>query len=123
MASAAGPAALALFAPNGPWDLKNSSDPVFGVKNSSYDSYIYNGGLIRYDAPGNINYGYVSRAAGLNGSTIQFGATLAQVGDNLAHGRFSASDNGGDAAYVNMGIKSYAESRPLWLKIIDSFLH
>ena len=112
-----GKGSLGLFAPNMPWDIKNSADPVLGDKNGrNYWSYIYNDKLIRYDAPGNINFGYTARAAGLNGSAIQFGAQLQQGVDNYWNGQgFSLNDNGGDSAYVQMGIDSY-NSQQSWLQ-------
>jgi len=113
-----GKGTLALFAPRMPWDIKNSSDNILGKSSDGmrdYWSYVYNGQLIRYDAPGNINYGYVARAAGLSGVTIQAGAIAQQVGDDLfTKGTFSFSDNNGDAKYVQMGINSYNSKLPWW---------
>lgn len=111
-ASLLGGAALALFAPRAPWDVKNSNDPILGggVNDRQYWSYVYNGKLIRYDAPGNINYGYVSRSIGLSSKAVMFGARLAQATDNLSKGNFSWADNSGDVAYVKEGADSYKKT-------------
>ncbi|MDD5341005.1 MAG: carbohydrate binding domain-containing protein [Patescibacteria group bacterium] len=112
---------LLLFAPNCPWDIKNSSDPILGGgKNRTYYSYIYNGGLIRYDAPGNINYGYVARSLGLDSGTIKMGASMEQFGSNL-FGDMSFSDNSGDANYVQIGIDSY-NTTPWWEKLLIHYI-
>jgi len=108
---------LGLFAPNFPWDIKNSTDLILGGgrDNREYTSYIYNGQLIRYDAPGNINYGYVAHSLGLNSIIIQSGARLEQVSSNLFSGKeFSLSDSKGDSQYIQMGISAESSSRSWW---------
>src|SRR3989339_333357 len=99
IANLLGEKSLALYAPNFPWDIKNSADPVLGggQDKREYWSYIYNGQLIRYDAPGNINYGYVAHSLGLNGGVILAGARIEQIGSDLFSGkRLSFSDNSSD---------------------------
>lgn len=101
-----GAPALALFAPHMPWDIKNSSDAVLGGGADRKNlSYIYNGKLIRYDAPGNINYGYVARSMGYSPGVVQGGASLEQAVHSYLQGSgFRFSDNAGDRTYVQMGI-------------------
>jgi len=67
------------FRSGGPWDLKNNyseSSTIFGSE-SKYLSYIYHGRLIRWDAPGNIHYGYVMNKAGYSLNTSLVGGNLA----------------------------------------------
>ena len=120
VANLLGKGSLGLFAPKMPWDIKNSSDLILGGgTNRQYMSYVYNGELVRYDAPGNINFGYTARAAGLNGSTIQFGAQLQQGVDDYLRGQnFSLKDNGGDSTYVQKGIDSYNSQQSWWQKLL-----
>ena len=102
---------LGLFAPYFPWDIKNSADPDLGggKNNRNYKSYIYNGNLIRYDAPGNINYGFVAKSLGLSDLTIQAGAAIEQFGHDLfKENSLSLSDNKGDLEYVQMGIDLFS---------------
>lgn len=120
-ASRLGPLALLNFRTGGSWDIKSSSDDVLGKSEDGkrdYWSYIYNGELIRYDAPGNINYGYVTRAAGLWGWQTQSVAASEQVISDLSTGRTpSFADNSGDRGYVQMGIKLYNSNRSWWQRL------
>lgn len=99
------------FIPNNIWDIKNSNDSTLWVGENwerSFWSYIYNGNLIRYDAPGNINYWYVARATGLTWLEIQSWAILEQMMDDGLKGReITFGDNSGDAKYIQMGINAY----------------
>jgi RHS repeat-associated protein len=93
-------------APDGPWDLKNLKDGLWGVDSDDkrvYWSYVYNENLIRYDAPGNILYGYAARSAGLIKPFIWTGATITQI----ATDKKIKLDNGGDWKYIKKGIKIY----------------
>ena len=101
-----------LFAPHSLWDLKNSSDEVLGSKGGrTHWAYIYDDKLIRYDAPGNINFGYVAPASGLSKLSVFLGAAIAQVADGLVHGKGISSvlsgDNSGDWKYINIGYDRY----------------
>ncbi len=121
IANLLGKGSLTLFAPHSPWDIKNSSDPILGggQKNREYWSYIYKGELIRLDAPGNINYGYVAKSLGLSSFAIQGGARLEQMGDDLLSGKISFSDNYGDSKYIQMGIDSYKPNKSWWQKLLN----
>ena len=70
------------YFPGHVWDLKSSEDPIFGAPDSTrqYYAYIYKHNLIRYDAPGNINFGYVWNAVGKNLKSALWGANLVQKG-------------------------------------------
>jgi RHS repeat-associated protein len=119
-----GPVTLNNFAPGNRWDIKNGNDPVLGggVDDRQYWSYIYNGELIRYDAPGNINFGYVARSLGLPTSVIIQGAQAQQAGDNVLHGKgFSWKDNSGDTAYIKQGIDQYKTTGPKWIRFFNSW--
>jgi RHS repeat-associated protein len=113
---------MALFVPGGPWDIKNSNDPVLGSgqEGRKYWSYIYNGELIRYDAPGNINYGFVAKASGLSSNAIQRGARMQQFGDDLLKFKFTFRDNNGDKKYIQLGIDRY-DAMSGWLKSLFNF--
>ncbi|MBQ7882098.1 MAG: LysM peptidoglycan-binding domain-containing protein, partial [Treponema sp.] len=45
----------------GDWDYKNQKGTVY--ESGKYNNYFFNGEIITGDAPGNINYGYVGKAA------------------------------------------------------------
>ena len=109
LANLLGKGSLLLFVPNAPWDMKNSSDPILGGGESRvYKSYVYNGELIRYDAPGNINYGSVAKSLGLSNNVIRGGAQGAQfLADGFGGDGWSWKDNGGDSAYVQTGINNH----------------
>jgi len=114
------PSALLRF--NSDWDLKSSNDETFGKVDGyrKYLSYIYDGNLIRYDAPGNINYGYVSRSFGLRDWQVQFIAAGEQTVSDIIHNQgFSLLDNAGDSRYVQMGIDSFKVGRSWWRKITN----
>lgn len=97
------------FRTDGPWDLKNSNDPIFGSymkdgeKLRKYWAYIYEGALIRFDAPGNINFGYVSHSIGVGKSLLKIGAALEQ----MINKKTLSGDNPGDWAYIERGYNSY----------------
>ena len=106
----------ALFKSGGPWDLKNSSHQYFGMPDGErkYWSYIYNGDLVRFDAPGNINFGFVANAIHLDKNTAIFGAAVEQWGSDiigelgkLGSGQGfkwpSFGDNTGDIEYIKQG--------------------
>ncbi len=45
----------------GDWDYKNQKGTIY--ESGKYNNYFFNGEIITGDAPGNINYGYVGKAA------------------------------------------------------------
>jgi RHS repeat-associated protein len=117
---------LAKFAPGKEWDLKNSGSKLYGGDADTRQnwSYLYHGDLIRYDAPGNINYGYVAKSLGLPNMVIQGGAQGAQFfSDGLAGRNWSWQDNSGDSAYVQRGIDAYQPPKSwlgrLWDKMFN----
>ncbi len=117
-----GKGSLALFAPKFPWDIKNSNDPILGGGSGGrqYWSYVYNGELIRYDAPGNINYGYVASSLGLPGFIIQGGAQIQQIADDRLSGKLSnGGDNPGDRTYTRKGIDAARSTIPWWRRIFN----
>ncbi len=93
----------------GPWDVK-VNDPNYGSATHK-DGFVFSAEKIRSDAPGNINYGYVGKAAGFSNSTLLGGASTAQVWWDMAHGKMSSGDNGGDAGYILQGINLYDNSQ------------
>jgi RHS repeat-associated protein len=89
----------------GDWDLKSQK----GIYNSSplqYREYLFNGQIVRYDAPGNIHYGYVGSAAwyGTEGTLLDQ-AAQAQTKDNPNGGW--TGDDPVDTGYIRMGIDLY----------------
>ncbi len=109
-----------MFMIGGGWDIKNSGDEILGggIKNRKYWSYIFDGDLIRYDAPGNINYGYVSGAIGVSQDGVRNGAVFEQfIGDTVSSIKevFSGKsfempsfkDNQGDLDYALQGYDLY----------------
>lgn len=121
IASRLGSSSLLNFKTGGSWDIKSSTDEVLGSgqdKKRDYWSYIYNGELVRYDAPGNINYGYVARAAGLWGWQAQGIAAGEQIVSDISQRNTpSFSDNTGDRKYVQMGIDLYNSSKSWWQRL------
>lgn len=94
-----------VFPTLGPWDLK-VNNPAYN--SSTYkDGFVFMGEKIRSDAPGNIHYGFTGKAAGFSDSALIGGASTAQVGWDIAHGRIPSGDNSGDAAYIQQGINLY----------------
>ena len=100
-----------LYAPHSVWDIKNSNDPVLGSKGGRENwAYLYGGQLIRYDAPGNINFGYVTHASGFSKGEVRTGAAAEQVADDVVHGKIRSllrGDNSGDWKYIERGYDSY----------------
>ena len=82
------------------WDLKNSQDPIFGTPNGGrqYWAYIYHHNLIRFDSPGNINFGYVWNATGHQLDSALWGANIVQKG---------FADDPYDQAMIKWGYKLY----------------
>lgn len=88
------------FRQGGPWDLKARSGTIFS-SDSKYLSYIYHDRLIRWDAPGNIHYGYIMNQAGYSLNTSLIGANLVSswLTDNnydqhmVVHGYYSSWDS------------------------------
>lgn len=124
-ASELGSWSLIKFRPGGEWDLKSSGDAVFSGRWNDgeriFKSYIYSGELIRYDAPGNICYGYVASSLGFRDWVVQGGARAAQIADNLYHEKgLTFKDNSGDAKYVQKGINLYKSTRS-WLQKLLNF--
>ena len=111
-----------LFAPKSVWDIKNSNDPDLGIIDGKrqHDAYIYHGELIRYDAPGNINYGYVSNAMELSKFTAKTGAQATQSIYNFVNGGNVGADNPGDEKYIDQGYRSY--NKP-WYKEVFDFIY
>lgn len=93
----------------GDWDLKNQS--WIYCSNSScggqeHQNYVFNWEKIRYDAPGNIHYGYVWSATWFGSpETLHYFAGTAQNQDNNT----TTGDDQTDSGYINMGIKIYNE--------------
>jgi len=58
------------------------NDEIFGENRSgrNYYAYIYHGKYIRYDAPGNIHFGYVWNAAGHDLNSALWGGSFEQLG-------------------------------------------
>ena len=108
---------LDYFAPNHKWDIKNSNDPIMGggANNRTFWAYIYHGELIRYDAPANINYGYVGHSIGLSLDVLLSGALFEQGVDD---GTFSLQDNEGDGYYVQKGYNLYTPPETSFSKSI-----
>ncbi len=97
---------LGLFRRNGPYDYVHSYHPIFGQKSGTgsgdkieryYYSYIFNGDLIRYDAPGNMIIGYTANHFDLDYDKIKDAAAI----DNLG------KDNPGDSYYLDFGYQLY----------------
>jgi RHS repeat-associated protein len=84
-------------------DLKNHG------WNESY--YVYDGLLIRGDAPGNIVYGYVGRAFGYTRKLLVHAAGAAQVAAGTSGYSYitnSYGDDPSDVYYIDMGIQIYS---------------
>jgi len=79
------------------WDIKNSQHPLLGA-GTSYNSYIYFGHLIRYDAPGNIAFGMVGYHAKMPLSFLQAGGHYAQL-----ISKNPALDDGYDQSMIEAG--------------------
>jgi RHS repeat-associated protein len=109
------------FRNNGPFDLINRQrndylSHLFGGNPSkrTHWAYIYNGKLIRYDAPGNIVAGYGASFFGLNQELLHNGAdleaTARSVGKTIEKrnwGYFQGSDDPVDAKYLDKGYCLY----------------
>ena len=86
-----------------------------GANNRTFWAYIYHGELIRYDAPANINYGYVGHSIGLSLDVLLSGALFEQGVDD---GTFSLQDNEGDGYYVQKGYNLYTPPETSFSKSI-----
>ena len=94
----------------GEWDFKNNKDTIYCSNPLQYYNYIFLGKIIRYDAPGNIHYGFVGKAAWWSSDWLLFkGAGVAQIQDN-PDGDWS-SDDKYDAACIQLGIELYKNMR------------
>jgi hypothetical protein len=80
--------------------------------------------LIRYDAPGNINYGYVSHAVHISEEAIRIGAAVEQftddtkqlirniLGKNWKKMKLpSLGDKSGDWKYIKQGYDLYTRDK------------
>jgi len=91
----------------GDWDFKNQ--PGVYCSNQScggqeHTSYVFRGQEIRYDAPGNIHYGYVGSNTWYGTpSVLHHFAGSAQNQDNNTN----MGDDPSDSAYINYGIRLF----------------
>jgi hypothetical protein len=73
--------------------------------------YVYNNHLVRYDAPGNIVYGYMSEAFGINNNTAFLGAGFVQARDGNSRPEWGGPPTYGDDPYDHLmiwiGIRHY----------------
>jgi hypothetical protein len=92
----------------GDWDYKQS---IFSFSRSRY--YRYNGQIVPFDAPGNINYGYTGSAMGFSLSLLQAGAGFAQIQAGTAHSYDFRSyfDDPFDQSFVGLGANRYLRER------------
>lgn len=91
----------------GDWDFKNQEGIYCSNKScggQEHASYIFLGSEIDYDAPGNINYGYVGSNAWFGSSfALHYFANEANNKDN----NVSGGDSFSDKHYINYGIKLF----------------
>lgn len=89
------------FREYGNGDLKNWNDnSIFGGGTNERKNwaYVYNGKLVRYDAPGNIHFGYVSNATGLaDAGSASMGANFVQYFTSMK------ADDAYDQKMINYG--------------------
>ncbi len=90
----------------GDWDLKAQDDTVYDTTPLQYAEYLFNGEIVRYDAPGNIHYGYVGRSTWYGSRRrLLSQAGAAQIEDNPNGGW--EGDDPSDAMYIIMGMDLY----------------
>ncbi|MBI5414984.1 hypothetical protein HZA38_05745 [Candidatus Peregrinibacteria bacterium] len=102
-----------MFGNDSNFDLKNlKNNSLWGynegkTKRESRDNwaYIYKGGFLRYDAPGNIVAGYGASAANVNPNTLHQGASLLGTLANFSHFNFTLGDDPLDKMYLNLGYR------------------
>ena len=91
----------------GDWDYKSKEGQYCTMSEcggKKYDSYIFLGEEVRYDAPSNINYGYVGTAQWYGTpDVLHHFAGTAHNQDN----RSTSGDDPSDAYYINRGIFLY----------------
>ena len=94
----------------GDWDLKSLDGTVYDSTPLGFSEFLFDGQIVRYDAPGNIHYGYVGRSTwfGSRGRLLRQ-AGYAQVRDNSGGGW--TGDDPYDATMIILGMDLYEASR------------
>lgn len=92
----------------GDWDLKNQEDTIYLT--GRYKHYVFQGKIVRADAPGNILYGYVGTAAWWSSDYILFHqAGKAQIAAGTSMPKWNVKpyygDDPSDHYYIELGIK------------------
>lgn len=94
----------------GDWDLKTNKNSIFLTKPLQYKNYIFEGEILRYDAPGNINYGYTGASTWWGTDGLLFwGAGKAQIEDNP--NSYWTSDDKYDSYCIQKGIDLYKRNK------------
>ena len=97
------------FKTNGDWDLKSLIDSIFYTGNGAHN-FVFIGMEIRYDAPGNILYGYVGNATlWANRNLLLYFAGKEQQHANTSTASWGKSnyDDPVDQGYINAGYDLY----------------
>lgn len=94
--------------------VKNGSENDLKNQGWNNPAFYYEGEVIRYDAPGNISYGYLGKHFGFSNELLQRAAGLAQVRAGTSDpsfgtptGNFPYGDDPVDQRYIILGIKKY----------------
>ena len=95
---------------NGDWDLKNQKSTIYA--SGTYNNYLFDGEIVRGDAPGNINYGYVGKAAWWASDKLLFwqaGKAQKEAGTSLPEWNVAPyyGDDPNDHAMIKKGMEMY----------------
>jgi RHS repeat-associated protein len=94
--------------PYGDWDLKNSDQNYYSKTHK--EGFVFNAENIRYDAPGNIHYGYVGAAGGYSSKSLKnLGSVATPINfiKNIINGHSIKGDDPIDVANIDYGINIY----------------